>query len=149
MAEQSEAAAAEPAESSDGERGWLAEREGIDAARACVGAKLDDSGGSSVGRVEAVLVDAADGAPTWLVVRLGRFGRRAAVPFDYTAAGAGRVWTPFARETIRAASEIDPVAGFSVADERALADHYGVPAGSGRLAAIAGRGEEVPGSVPA
>lgn len=148
MAEQPETATAEPA--ADADRGWLVERQGIDAAGACIGSKLDDAGGGSVGRVEAVLIDAVDGAtPTWLVVRLGRFGKRAAVPFDYTAAGVGRVWTPFARETIRAASELDPTAGFSAADERALAGHYGVPEGSGRLAAIAARDEEDPGSVPA
>lgn len=143
MAEQPETVAAQ---SSPADGGWLEMREGIDAALACVGSKLDDSGGGSVGKVEGVLIDAVDGAPTWLVVRLGRFGRRAAVPYDYTASGVGHVWTPFARETIRAASELDPSAGFSAADERALAEHYGVPEGSGRLAAIAGRGEDDPGS---
>ncbi len=149
MAEQPETVAAEPAATSVAGGGWLEEREGLDSALACVGSKLDEAGGSSVGKVEGVLTDAADGAPTWLVVRLGRFGKRAAVPFDYTASGVGHVWTPFARETIRAASELDPGAGFSAADERALAGHYGVPEGRGRLAAIAGRGEDDPGSVPA
>lgn len=144
MVEQPETVATQ---SSDADGGWLEPREGVDAALACVGSKLDDAGGGSVGKVEGVLIDAADGDPTWLVVRLGRFGKRAAVPFDYTASGVGHVWTPFARETIRAASELDPSAGFSVADERALADHYGVPEGSGRLATIAGRGEDDPGSV--
>lgn len=146
MAERPETVAAE---TSEAERGWLAERAGIDAARACVGSKLDDAGGGSVGRVERVLRDAGDGTPSWLVVRLGWFGKRAAVPFDYVASGVGRVWTPFARETIRAASEIDPSAGLSVADERALAGHYGVPEGAGRRAALVGRDEDEAGSVPA
>lgn len=144
MAEQPETITAR---TSDADGGWLELREGIDAALACVGSKLDEAGGGSVGKVEGVLADATDGAPTWLVVRLGRFGKRAAVPFGYTASGVGHVWTPFPRETIRAASEIDPGAGFSVADERTLADHYGMPEGSGRLATIAGRGEDDPGSV--
>jgi len=49
-------------------------------ARECVGAKLEEVGGGNVGRVHGVLVDAVDGSPTWLVVKLGRIGRRAAVP---------------------------------------------------------------------
>lgn len=138
MAESPETAAA----------GWLDERVGIDAALACVGSKLDELGGGSVGRVEAVLRDAEDDSPTWLVVRVGRFGKRAAVPFDYAAPGVGHVWTPFDRETIRAAAELDPSGGLSAADELALAAHYGVPEGSGRAAAVAGRDEEDPGSVP-
>lgn len=138
MAEETETAAT----------GWLEERAGIDAALACVGSKLDEVGGGSVGKVEAVLQDAEDGSPTWLVVRIGRFGKRAAVPFDYAAPGVGHVWTPFDRETIRAAAELDPSGGLSAADEIALAAHFGVPEGSGRAEAVAGRGEEDPGSVP-
>ncbi len=127
---------------------WLEEREGLDAAVACVGSKLDEADGASVGKVEAALRDAEDGSPTWLVVKLGRFGKRAAVPFDYAAPGVGHVWTPFSRETIRGAAELDPEGGLSAADERALASHYGIPAGSGRIAAVADRGDEDPGSVP-
>lgn len=121
---------------------------GLDAALACVGLKLDELGGGAVGRVEGVLRDAVDDSPTWLVVRVGRFGKRAAVPFEYAAAGVGHVWTPFGKATIRAACELDPTLGLSAADERALAMHYGVPEGSGRLVAVADRDEEDPGSVP-
>lgn len=148
MAEEPATAPSEEAEPSVRSGDWLDEREGIDAAIACVGSKLDDVGGGSVGRVEAVLADAGDGSPTWLVIRLGRFGKRAALPFDYAAPGVGHVWTPFDRDVIRAAAELDPGEGLSAADERALLTHYGVPAGSGRHEAVAGRGDEDPGSVP-
>ena len=128
---------------------WLEEPEGIEAALACVGSKLDEVGGSAIGKVEGVLKDAEDGSPTWLIVRLGRFGKRAAIPFEYAAPGVGHVWTPFGRDTIRAAAELDPAGGLSTADEIALAAHYGVPEGSGRSGAVSGRGEDDPGSVPA
>lgn len=124
------------------------DREGAESALACVGSKLDEVGGASVGRIEAVLADAVDGAPSWLVVKLGRFGKRAAVPFDYVAPGVGHAWVPFDRDSIRAAAELDPVAGLSAADERALLTHYGVPDGSGRHSAVAGRDDEDLGSVP-
>ena len=120
---------------------------GLTEARACLGAKLDDVGGATVGKIEQVLADTETGAPTWLVVRLGRFGKRAALPFDYVVPGAGRVWVPFERELVRAAAELDPTIGLTAGDERALATHYGVPDGTGRHGAVAGRGDEDPGSV--
>lgn len=154
MAEEAEttiAATSEEAEAQGADSGvrWLDEPAGVDAALACVGSKLDEVSGSAIGRVESALKDAVDGSPTWLVVRLGRFGKRAAIPFDYAAPGVGHVWTPFDRDAIRAASELDPSGGLSVADERALASHYGVPEGSGRDGAIAERDDDDPGSVPA
>lgn len=126
----------------------LEQRSGLGQAQACVGSKLDELGGATIGRIDGVLVDSLDRSPTWLVVRLGRFGRRAAVPFDYAAPGVGHVWTPFPRATIRAASGLDPAAGLSSADERELAAHYGILDGAGRLAALADREDDDPGSVP-
>ena len=95
-------------------------------ARGWAGAKLDEMSGSGIGRVEGILVDAAGGEPTWLVARLGRFGRRCAIPYDFAAAAGGRVWVAFPRETIRAAAEVDPVGGLSCGDERELAELYGL-----------------------
>lgn len=131
------------------EAGRAEERGGVDAALACVGSKLDEAAGGTLGRVEAVLEDAADGTPTWLVIRLGRFGRRAAVPLDYVAPGVGRAWVPFDRDTVRAAADVDPGGGLSVAEERGLARRYGIPEGSGRPRTLAARGDDDAGSVPA
>lgn len=127
----------------------LAQPPGLEGARACVGAKLDALDGTSVGRIESVLVDASGGEPTWLIARLGRFGRRVAVPYDFVARGVGHAWVPFSRETIKAASELDPVGGLSGADERELGVHFGMPASSGRLAALAELADEDRGSLPA
>lgn len=113
-------------------------------ARRWVGAKLDEMSGSGVGRIEGVLVDAEAGDPTWLVARLGRFGRRCAIPFDFAAAAGGRVWVAFPRETIRAASEIDPSGGLSCGEERELAGLYGLAVRPSCSEAP----DEEPGSVP-
>lgn len=120
----------------------------LDETRNWIGFKLDEIGGASIGRVDGVLVDAASGAPTWLIVRLGRFGRRVGVPVDFVAPGVRHAWVPYPRETIKAASAVDPAGGLSCGDERALARRYGVPDGSGRLGVIADRADEEPGSVP-
>ena len=82
-------------------------------AAACVGLPLDDIGGRTVGRIEALLADPLDSSPTWLVVRTRRFGRRATVPAATVATLGGRAWAPYPRETIRASSEIDCAAGLT------------------------------------
>lgn len=117
-------------------------------ARACVGARLEEIGNGNVGRVQAVLVDSVDGAPTWLVVRLGRIGRRAAVPARFVTGAAGHAWTSFPRSWIRDAAEIDPTRGLAPEEERRLLAHYGIPLDSGRGAALAGREGDEPSSVP-
>lgn len=116
--------------------------------RAWIGAKLDELEGATVGRIEGVLVDARSGRPTWALARLGRFGRRSAIPAEFVVSSVGHVWVPFPRETIRAASEVDPVRGLSVAEERALAARYDLPEASGRLAEIGALAEDEAGSIP-
>ena len=121
---------------------------GIADARDCIGARVEEVGGGKVGRIRGVLVDAADGSPTWLVVKLGRIGRRAAVPARYVAGAAGRAWASFPRSWIRAAAEIDPSTGLTVSEERRLLAHYGIPLDSGRAAALAGHDGDERSSVP-
>jgi len=99
---------------------------GLEESLGWVGAKLDDVGGDAVGRVDGILVDARSGTPTWVVVRLGRFGARCAVPHDLVAGGSGRAWTSLSREAIRATADVDPAGGLDCDGERALAGRYGL-----------------------
>ena len=92
-----------------------------------VGARLDDMAGTPVGRIESLLVDARAETPTWFVIRRGRFGRRSAIPAAFAAHGAGHVWVPFTRETIRSAPDVNPDGGLSRDDERRLAAHFKIP----------------------
>jgi hypothetical protein len=117
-------------------------------ARACVGTRLEEIGGGNVGRVQGVLVDAVDGSPTWLVVRLGRIGRRAAVPARFVAAAAGHAWASFPRSWIRGAAEIEPSRGLTPEEERRLLAHYGIPLDSGRGSDLAGRPASEASSIP-
>ena len=117
-------------------------------ARACIGAKLEESTGRSVGRVQGLLVDSRDGSPTWLIVKLGRIGRRAAVPARFVVGAAGKSWAAFPRSWIRGAAEIDPSQGLSAAEERQLAAHYGIPLDSDRPAELAERLDEDLTSIP-
>ena len=101
---------------------------GVDVAVGWVGHKLDDMAGDTVGRVEEVLVEPETDTPSWLLVKLGRFGgHRTAVPFEFAAAGVDHVWVPYPRETIRTAPEVLPRTGLDPDLEAALRRHYGMP----------------------
>ncbi len=112
---------------------------GLADARRCVGTRLEEVGGGSVGRVQGVLVDTEDGSPTWLIVKLGRIGRRAAVPATFVVAAADKAWAAFPRSWIRGAAEIDPSGGLNPAQERQLFAHYAIPLSAGRPAQLAKR----------
>jgi hypothetical protein len=99
---------------------------GLDQTLGWVGAKLDDVAGETVGRIDGVLVDAGGGEPSWVVVRLGRFGSRSAVPHGLVAGGAGRAWTSLPKRLIRDAVGVDPAAGLDCGGERELAELYGL-----------------------
>jgi hypothetical protein len=123
--------------------------QGLEEAQSWVGSKLDELDGGTVGRVEGAFVDSRDGDPTWLIIRIGRFGRRSAVPFELAAGGVGHVWVPFPKETIRSAPEVDPAAGLDRGSEIALCEHYGIVAGAPRHETLAGREDGEPTSIPA
>ena len=120
----------------------------LDDARRCVGARVEEVGGGSVGSVQGVLVDADDGSPTWLIVKLGRIGRRSAVPARFVVGAAGKAWAAFPRSWIRAAADIDPANGLTPSQERQLSAHYGISLDSGRPADLADRDQGELSSVP-
>jgi hypothetical protein len=121
---------------------------GLADARACIGSRLAELHGSKVGRVRGVLVDAVDGSPTWLIVKLGRIGRHAAVPARSVVCVGEHAWAAYPRGWIRGAAEIDPAQGLTPSEERQLAAHYGIPLDSGRPAALVGRVQDDFSSIP-
>ncbi len=120
----------------------------LDEARGWVGAKLDEIGGATAGRVEGVLVDVDSREPSWLVIRVGRFGHLSAIPYEVAAGGVGHVWVPYPRDGLRGAPEVDPSAGMGFRREIQLCDHFEIPAGTGRRAQIEGREDDSFTSVP-
>jgi hypothetical protein len=113
------------------------------------GYRLDELGGTSVARVQGLLVDAAGGKPEWLVVKLGRFGRVTALPLRDCAAGAGHVWCPYEREAIRGAPAIEPGDPLTREQELELCAHYGIGEGQGRAAELAQRDPDAVTAKPA
>jgi hypothetical protein len=110
----------------------------LDQARGWVGDGVDDLGGASVGHVHGFFADA--GAPTWLIVKQGRFGSTlVAVPLRDCAAGGGRVWVAHPRATIRRSPVVDPTRPLLREHEITICAHYGIGERVGRAAEVAGR----------
>ena len=112
------------------------------------GFKLDDLGGSTVGKIEGVYVDEESGEPEWLLARMGRFGHHCLVPARDAVGAAGHVWVPYSREQIRKAPRMDAAGKpLELESEEALLEHYGVETRAvGRGADLAKRD---PGAVTA
>jgi hypothetical protein len=109
-----------------------------------VGLRLDERAGTRVGRVEGVYVDAEDGSPQWLLVRIGRFGHHTLLPFPHAAAGVDRAWVAYDRDTIRGAPRVEAGGELTREAELELCAHFGIPQGIGRAAELRGRDPELP-----
>jgi hypothetical protein len=119
-------------------------------ARGWVGHQVDDVGGSSVGQVHGLFVDAGSGEPTWLIVKQGRFGGSlVVVPLRDCAAAVARVWVAHSRQTIRSSPIVDPARPLLREHELTIGAHYGAGERVGRAAEVAGRAEGSITSQPA
>lgn len=114
-----------------------------------VGFRVDDMNGTRVARVEGIEVDAADGEPVWVVVKLGRFGKVTAVPYGDCADGPGRIWVAHGRKVIRGAPPVESGKPLTREREIALCEHYFIGPDRGRHAVVEGRGPETLTAKPA
>jgi hypothetical protein len=113
-----------------------------------VGLEVDGVGGRTLGRVAVLHVDAADGEPRWVVLRLGPVAGCTAIPFEHVAEGAGRLWAPYDRESVRDAPRFRPKDALSAEDELVLCGHWAMPEQSGRSAEVADKDDEEITAVP-
>jgi hypothetical protein len=118
--------------------------------REWVGWEVDPIDSADGGQVRGYFVDAGSGAPTWLIVKLGRFGGNlVTIPLRNCAGGGGRVWVAHERAVIRAAPVVDPTRPLLREHELAICEHYGIGEAFGRAAEVAGRPEGTVTSQPA
>ena len=121
----------------------------LEEARAWSGYKLDELGGATVARIEGVYVDDTSSTPTWLLIRLGRFGHHSLVPARDAVSAGERVWVPYDREVIRRGPRVKPGVAINKEQESTLLVHYGISAKAGRAGEIADRPSEAITSKPA
>jgi hypothetical protein len=119
-------------------------------AKGWVGHQVDDVGGSGVGQVHGLFLDAGSGEPTWLIVKQGRFGGSlVVVPLRDCAAAVSRVWVAHPRETIRSSPIVDPTRPLLREHELTIGAHYDIGERVGRAAEVAGRPATSVTSTPA
>jgi hypothetical protein len=116
-------------------------RPGADDIRGWVGHRLDEIGGTNVGKIDGVFVDEETGEAEWLLARMGRFGHHTLVPARDAVEGVKRVWVPYTRDQIRQAPKAEPSAPLTAGAERALLAHFGIVADAGRAAQVSERDE--------
>jgi hypothetical protein len=107
-----------------------------------IGFRVDDLNGSRVARVQSVYVDAEDGKPVWVIVKVGRFGKVTVLPYTDCADGPGRLWIAYPRKVIRGAPAVDPGQPLTREHELELCDHYLIRRDRGRAAVVGSRAKE-------
>jgi hypothetical protein len=110
---------------------------------------IDGLGGRSVGRVAGIHLDAEDGEPRWLLIRLGPLAGCTAIPIEHVAEAAERLWTGYERDWINKAPRFKPDESLSAAQELELAAHWGIAEDRGRAAEVAGLDPDEISAVPA
>lgn len=123
----------------------------LDEARGWIGHQVDDVGGTGVGQVHGLFVDAGNREPTWLIVKQGRFGSSSlvVVPLRDCAAATARVWIAHPREAIRSSPVVDPTRPLLREHELTICAHYGIGERVGRAAEVADRPAASATSTPA
>jgi hypothetical protein len=118
-------------------------------ASAWVGHPLDGLGNRTIGKVAGILVDAEDGAPRWVTVRLGPLAGSTGVPFEHVAEGAERLWAGYDREQVKDAPRFNPDESLTAEQERELCAYLGIREGQGRTGEIGERAADEVTAVPA
>jgi len=108
-----------------------------------VGAEVAELGGSSIGQVQGLYVDAESGEPAWLVARLGRRRRSrvVALPASNCAGAPFGVWVAQEADAIRSAPVVDPTRPLRREHELTICAHFGIGENAGRAAEVAARDE--------
>jgi hypothetical protein len=118
-----------------------------------VGGELADLEGGAIGEVQSVYIDSTSHDPSWLVAKLGggrrRGGRVVAVPVDVCAGAAGvGVWAAIDADRLRGAPVVDPTRPLLREHELTICEHFGIPDGVGRAAAVGGMADGAITSIP-
>lgn len=119
----------------DGDRASAAEAMGW------LGTEVTDLGGSAIGQVQGLYLDADSGEPAWLIARLGR-RRRArvvAIPFSNCAGAPFGVWVGQEADAIRSAPVVDPTRPLRREHELTICAHFGIGEKVGRAGEVAAR----------
>lgn len=106
-----------------------------------LGTEVTELGGSAIGQVQGLYLDADSGEPAWLIARLGR-RRRArvvAIPFSNCAGAPFGVWVGQEADAIRSAPVVDPTRPLRREHELTICAHFGIGERVGRAGEVSAR----------
>ncbi|HEX6205441.1 MAG TPA: PRC-barrel domain-containing protein [Solirubrobacterales bacterium] len=106
-----------------------------------LGTEVTELGGSAIGQVQGLYLDADSGEPAWLIARLGR-RRRArvvAIPFSNCAGAPFGVWVAQEADAVRSAPVVDPTRPLRREHELTICAHFGIGEKVGRAAEVQAR----------
>ena len=110
---------------------------------------VDGLGGKNLGRVGGIHLDAEDGEPRWLLIRLGPLAGCTAIPVEHAAEVSERLWAAYDRDRVSKAPRFKAGESLTASQEIELAAHWGIGEDRGRAAEVAGRDPEEITAVPA
>jgi hypothetical protein len=113
------------------------------------GMQIDGLGNKTLGRVAGIHVDAEDGEPRWLLIRIGPLAGCTAIPIADVAEAAERLWAGYDRNSIHEAPRFRPKESLTAVQELELAAHWDLGEGQGRAAEVAQRPADEISAVPA
>lgn len=110
---------------------------------------VDGLGKKTLGRVAGIHLDAEDGEPRWLLIRLGPLAGCTAIPLEHAVEVSERLWAPYDRDWINKAPRFKADESLTAAQEIELAAQWGIGADWGRAAEVADRDPDEITAVPA
>ena len=120
----------------------------LDEARRWLGLRIDGLESKTLGRIAGLHVDAEDGEPRWVLIRLGPIAGCTAIPFEHVAEGAGRLWAAYDRDMVREAPRFRPNEALTALQELELCSYWGIREGRARAAEVGERNADEISSVP-
>jgi hypothetical protein len=121
----------------------------LEEALAWEGMQIDGLVNKTLGRIAGIHVDAEDGEPRWVLIRLGPLAGCTAIPIQHVAEGAGRLWAAYERDWIREAPRFRPNESLTALQELELCAHWAIREKQGRAAEVAERDADEITAVPA
>jgi hypothetical protein len=110
---------------------------------------IEGLGGKTLGRVAGIHLDAEDGEPRWVLIKLGPLAGCTAIPIEHTAEAAERLWAGYERDLVNKAPRFKPEDSLTAAQELELAAHWGIKRERGRAAEVGDRDPDEISAVPA
>jgi uncharacterized protein (TIGR02271 family) len=90
------------------------------------GRTLVDREGDKIGKIEDIYLDRRSGEPEWVAVKTGLFGTNVSfVPIHDASPTGDDLRTPYPKDQVKDAPNVDPDGDLSPAEERRLYEHYG------------------------